>query len=76
MPIEAIIEFSENNLLIIDGLFNHLDVGPRSNTTCNIYYKTFIAFQLCDKFVISSEGYGLMGIYLKEKITIPQLTIC
>jgi hypothetical protein len=66
---EAIMEFGEDNVLIIDGLYNHLDVGPKSARTCKMYYKTILdmhAFQLCDKVVVSRGGYGLMGNFLRE----------
>ena len=66
---EAITEFGEDNVLIIHGLYNHLDVGPTSKETCKTYHKTVLdmhAFQLCDKVVVSRGGYGLMGNFLRK----------
>jgi hypothetical protein len=66
---ESLDEFGEEKVVMIDGLYNHLDVGPSSKTSCKMYTKTFLdlhAFQLCDKVVVSRGGYGLMGAFLRE----------
>ena len=66
---ESLDEFGPDKVIMIDGLYNHLDVGPYSKSSCKIYAKTFLdlhAFQLCDKVVVSRGGYGLMGDFLRE----------
>ena len=55
---------------MIDGLYNHLDLGQHvSKSSCDIYAKTFLdlhSYQLCDKVVVSRGGFGLMGNFLRE----------
>ena len=66
---EAIEEFGEDRVRIIEGLYKHLDRSPNNSTSCKLYEKTILdmhAFQLCDKAVISRGGYGLMGNFLRE----------
>ena len=66
---ESFDEFDEDRVIMIDGLYNHLDIGPSSKNDCKIYTKTFLdlhAFQLCDKVVVSRGGYGLMGNFLRN----------
>ena len=66
---EALDEFGEDKIMNIDGFYNHIDVGPVSNSTCKLYEKTildFHAFQQCDKVVVSRGGYGLMANFLRK----------
>ena len=66
---EAIAEFGRDKVLINEGAYYHLDLGPSSSYSCKHHEKTFLdlhTFQLCDKVVISRGGYGLMGNFLRE----------
>jgi hypothetical protein len=67
---ESITEFGKDKVLMIDGLYNHIDKTPTYNNSCEPFEKTILdmhAFQLCDKVVVSRGGYGVMADFLREK---------
>ena len=66
---ESFVEFGKDKVIMIDGLYNHIDKSPTHNNSCDPFTKTILdmhAFQLCDKVVVSRGGYGLMGDFLRE----------
>jgi hypothetical protein len=66
---ESIDEFGKDKVVMIDGLYNHIDKTRNFNNSCEPFEKTILdmhAFQLCDKVVVSRGGYGLMGDFLRE----------
>jgi hypothetical protein len=66
---ECIDEFGKDKVVMIEGLYNHIDKTQNFNNSCQPFEKTILdmhAFQLCDKVVVSRGGYGLMGDFLRE----------
>ena len=67
---DALRVFGNDSIVFNSGPFTHIDRESLTKNNCSRVYETILDFHIfkdCDKILINSSGYGMLGNKIKWK---------